>query len=162
MTLSQSVRPVPHLDRNDSTAPSGAAEVVAGGSATVEGSATCAHPGSTASAQAAGMSHCSGHSRPRRAKNCSQLSTPARRLEPATLPEDTPHALCHRIVHPAVQGATSGVCYFLNRQCDISNHVPDVKPKKNPKLFGCWQGSNRFRYYRNWITGLRLMNRIQG
>jgi hypothetical protein len=62
----------------------------------------------------------------------------------------------------AFGGVKSGVCYFLNRQCDISNHVPDVKPKKNPKLFGCWLGSNHFWYYRNWITGLRLMNRIQG
>jgi hypothetical protein len=41
----------------------------------------------------------------------------------------------------AFGGAKSGVRYFLNRQCDISNHVPDVKPKKNPKLFGCWLGS---------------------
>jgi hypothetical protein len=30
----------------------------------------------------------------------------------------------------AFGGAKSGVCYFLNRQCDISNHVPEVKPKK--------------------------------
>jgi hypothetical protein len=41
----------------------------------------------------------------------------------------------------AFGGAKSGVCYFLNRQCDISNHVPDVKPKKNPIFFGCWLGS---------------------
>jgi hypothetical protein len=30
----------------------------------------------------------------------------------------------------AFGGAKSGVRYFLNRQCDISNHVPEVKPKK--------------------------------
>jgi hypothetical protein len=45
----------------------------------------------------------------------------------------------------AFGGAKSGVRYFLNRQCDISNHVPDVKPKKNPKLFGCWLGSKSLR-----------------
>jgi hypothetical protein len=94
----------------------GAAEVMAGGSSAVEGPATRTRPGSTASAQAAG-SHVMAVTRNPGEEELFPAEHPFIRLEPATLPDDTPHicatdgtllfkgnvshVLLHAYVHPS-------------------------------------------------------------
>jgi hypothetical protein len=94
----------------------GAAEVVAGGSAAVEGAATCARPGSAAGAQEAG-GHIAAVTRDPGEDELFPAEHSFIRLEPATLPDDTPHicatdgtplfkenvghALLHAYSHPA-------------------------------------------------------------
>jgi hypothetical protein len=94
----------------------GAMEVVAGGSSTVEGSATRTRPGSAADAQAAG-SHVTAVTRNPGEEELFPAEHPFIRLEPAALPDDMPHicatdgtplfkgnishALLHAYSHPA-------------------------------------------------------------
>jgi hypothetical protein len=68
----------------------GAAEVVAGGSSMVEGPATRTSPGSTASAQTA-SSRVAAVTRGPSTEELFPAEHPFIRLEPATLPDNTPH-----------------------------------------------------------------------
>jgi hypothetical protein len=116
----------------------GAAEVVAGGSSTVEGPATRTRPGSTASTQTMG-DRVAAIARDPGEEELFPAEHPFIRLEPATLPNDTPH-ICATDGTPLFKGNVSNA--LLHAYAHLSAPHRQARPDQSPPSFVQNRGNN--------------------
>jgi hypothetical protein len=116
----------------------GAAEVVAGGSSTVEGPAIGTHPGSTASTQATGDRVATVACDPSK-EELFPAEHPFLRLEPATLPNDTPH-VCATDSTPLFKGNVNNTLLHAHAHPSAPRH--QARPDQSPPGFIQNRGNN--------------------